>query len=131
MIMRVDHIGIAVHSIEKAREPYEAIGLEVARIMDVPARPVRVAFVHVGDTAVELLEPTSADSEMAAYLEECGEGVHHICFEVDDVDAALAAAKAKGMCLIDEVPRQGASGRIAFLHPSSAHGVRIEFVEKQ
>ncbi len=131
MIKRVDHIGIAVHSIEKAREAYEAIGLEVTRTMDVLTRPLRVAFLPVGDSEVELLEPTSADSDMARYLEECGEGVHHICFEVDDVDAAVAAAKAKGMRLVDEVPRLGASGRIAFLHPSSTHGVRVEFLEKQ
>jgi methylmalonyl-CoA epimerase len=127
----VDHIGIAVHSIEKARMPYETIGLAVTRVMDVPTRPLRVAFLPVGDTEVELLEPTSDDSDMARYLDEHGEGIHHICFEVDDVDAAVAAAKAKGMRLVDEVPRQGASGRIAFLHPSSTHGVRIEFVEKQ
>jgi lactoylglutathione lyase/methylmalonyl-CoA/ethylmalonyl-CoA epimerase len=131
MIKKVDHIGSAVHSIEKAREPYEAIGLVVTRIVDVPTRPLRVAFLPVGDADVELLEPTSADSDVARYLKECGEGIHHICFEVDDVDAAVAAAKAKGMRLVDEVPRQGASGRIAFLHPSSTHGVRIEFVEKQ
>jgi methylmalonyl-CoA epimerase len=131
MITRVDHIGIAVHSIQEAREPYEAIGLTVTRIMDVANRPLKVAFLPIGDTEVELLEPTSADSDMARYLEERGEGIHHICFEVDDVDAAVAAAKAKGMRLLDEEPRQGAAGRIAFLHPSSMHGVRIEFVEKQ
>jgi methylmalonyl-CoA epimerase len=131
MIKKVDHIGIAVHSIETAREPYEALGLVATRVMDVPTRPLRVAFLPIGDTEIELLEPTHADSEMARYLEERGEGIHHICFEVDNIDAAVAAAKAKGMRLVDEVPRQGASGRIAFLHPRSMHGVRIEFVEKQ
>jgi methylmalonyl-CoA epimerase len=130
MIKKVDHIGIAVHSLEEASLPYQVMGLAVTRVADVPGRPLRVAFLPVGDTEVELLQPTSSDADMARFLAERGEGIHHICFEVDDIDAALAAARAGGMKLIDQEPRLGAAGRIAFLDPASAHGVRIEFVQK-
>lgn len=130
MIKKIDHIGIVVHDIEEARQPYEALGLSVERMQGVPNLPIRVAFLPVGDVDIELLQPTAPGGDLALFLAERGEGIHHICFEVEDVDAAVAAAKAMGMQLIDSEPRQGASGRIAFLHPDSANGVLIEFVEK-
>ena len=130
MIKRVDHIGIAVHNLEEASRPFAALGLAVTRVMDVPNRPLRVAFLPLGDTEVELLEPTEPDSDIAHFIEEHGEGIHHICVEVDDIESALQAARTAGMRLVDQTPRLGAVGRIAFLHPESVHGVRIELVQK-
>lgn len=119
-----------MRDLEAAGRSFEALGLVVSRVMEVPNRPLRVAFLPVGNSEVELLEPTEAGSDIARFLREQGEGVHHLCFEVDDIDAALEEARAAGLRLIDQTPRKGASGRIAFLHPESAHGVRIELVEK-
>ncbi len=130
MIKKVDHIGIAVHDIEEARQPYETLGLTVTHVKEVSDQQVKVAFLPVGDTEVELVQPTTADSGVARFLENRGEGVHHLCFEVDDIEATLADLKAQGMRLIDQEPRQGAFGRVVFLHPKSAHGVLIELVEK-
>jgi methylmalonyl-CoA/ethylmalonyl-CoA epimerase len=130
MIKKVDHIGIAVHDIEEARQPYEALGLTVTHVKEVSDQQVKVAFLPVGDTEVELVQPTTADSGVARFLEKRGEGVHHLCFEVDDIEATLADLKEQGMRLIDQEPRQGAFGRVAFLHPRAAHGVLIELVEK-
>jgi len=130
MIKKVDHIGIAVNDIEEARRPYEALGLKVTHVKEVEEQQVRVAFLPVGDTEVELVQPTTADSGVARFLEKRGEGVHHLCFEVEDIEVALAELQAQGMRLIDREPRQGAFGRVAFLHPKSTHGVLIELVEK-
>ena len=130
MIKKVDHIGIAVHDIEEARQPCETLGLTVTHVKEVSDQQVKVAFLPVGDTEVELVQPTTADSGVARFLENRGEGVHHLCFEVDDIEATLADLKAQGMRLIDQEPRQGAFGRVVFLHPKSAHGVLIELVEK-
>lgn len=130
MIKKVDHIGVAVRDIEEARQPYEALGLTVTHVKEVLDQQVKVAFLPVGDTEVELVQPTTADSGVARFLESHGEGVHHLCFEVDDIEATLADLKARGMRLIDQEPRQGAFGRVAFLHPRAAHGVLIELVEK-
>ncbi|MBC7249047.1 MAG: methylmalonyl-CoA epimerase [Anaerolineae bacterium] len=130
MITKVDHIGIAVRDIEEARRLYEALGLKVTHVKEVEEQQVRVAFLPVGDTEVELVQPTTADSGVARFLEKRGEGVHHLCFEVEDIEVALAELQAQGMRLIDREPRQGAFGRVAFLHPKSTHGVLIELVEK-
>lgn len=130
MIKKLDHIGIVVHDIEEARRPYEALGLKVTQVKEVEEQQVRVAFLPIGDTEVELVQPTTADSGVARFLEKRGEGVHHLCFEVEDIEAALAELQAQGMRLIDREPRQGAFGRVAFLHPKSTHGVLIELVEK-
>jgi methylmalonyl-CoA epimerase len=130
MIKKVDHIGIAVRDIEEARQPYEALGLTVTYVKEVSDQQVKVAFLPVGDTEVELVQPTTADSGVSRFLEKRGEGVHHLCFEVEDIEATLADLKARGMRLIDQEPRQGAFGRVAFLHPRAAHGVLIELVEK-
>ena len=130
MIKKLDHIGIVVHDIEEARQAYEALGLTVTHVKEVPNQQVKVAFLPVGDTELELVQPTTADSGVVRFLEKCGEGIHHICFEVEDIEATLADLKARGMRLIDREPRQGAFGRVAFLHPKSTHGVLIELVEK-
>ncbi|HIC93513.1 MAG TPA: methylmalonyl-CoA epimerase [Anaerolineae bacterium] len=131
MLKKVDHIGIVVRSIEEALRVYrDALGLPLTRVQEVPEQQVRIAFLPVGDCEVELVEPTAADSGVARFLERRGEGLHHICFEVDDIEAALRDLAAKGLRPIDKEPRRGAIGRVAFLHPKSAHGVLIELVEK-
>ena len=99
--------------------------------MEVPDQKVEVAFLPIGESNIELVQPTSDDTGIAKYLEKRGEGIHHICIEVDDIEAALARLKAHEVQLIDEAPRQGAHGRVAFIHPKGAHGVLIELVEHE
>ena len=131
MIKKIDHIAIIVRSIEEALQVYEgALGLELTEVEEVPEQAVRVAFLPVGESKLELVEPLTTDSGVAKFLEKRGEGMHHICLEVDDIEAALQDLAAQGVRLIDEQPRQGAHGRVAFLHPKSAHGVLIELIEK-
>ena len=131
MMKKIDHIAIAVHNIEEALQAYEgALGLELADVGEVSEQAVRVAFLPMGESALELVEPLTSGSGVAKFLEKRGEGIHHICFEVGDIEAALQDLAAKGVRLIDEQPRQGAHGRIAFLHPKSTHGVLIELIEK-
>jgi methylmalonyl-CoA/ethylmalonyl-CoA epimerase len=106
------------------------LGLSCEHIEEVASQRVRVAFLPVGDTRLELLEPTAADSPVARFLEKRGEGLHHLAFEVDTVQGALEGARGRGLRLIDEAPRLGARGcMVAFLHPSSCHGVLVEFIE--
>ena len=131
MIKKVDHSAIAVRNIEEALQTYEgALGLELTDVKEVPEQAVRVAFLPVGESEIELVEPLTSDSGAAKFLEKRGEGLHHVCFEIDDIEAALRDLAARGIRLIDEQPRQGAHGRVAFLHPQSAHGVLIELIEK-
>jgi methylmalonyl-CoA/ethylmalonyl-CoA epimerase len=131
MIKKIDHIGIVVHNTEEALQVYEgALGLRLTDVEEVPEQAVRVAFLSVGESKLELVEPTTAHSGVAKFLEKRGEGIHHICFEVNDIEATLQDLAAQGIRLIDEQPRQGAHGRVAFLHPKSAHGVLIELIEK-
>jgi methylmalonyl-CoA epimerase len=120
-----------VCSIEEALETYEkALGLELADVKETPEDAVKVAFLPVGESEIELVEPLANNSGVAKFLEKQGEGLHHICLEVDDIKAALQDLATKGVQLIDEQPRQGAHGRVAFLHPKSTHGVLIELIEK-
>ncbi len=131
MIKKIDHIAIVVHNIEEALQVYEGtLGLELAEVEEVPEQAVRIAFLPVGESELELVEPLSTDSGVAKFLEKRGEGLHHICLEVDDIEAALQDLAAQGIRLIDKQPRRGAHGRVAFLHPKSAHGVLIELIEK-
>ncbi|MBM3134406.1 MAG: methylmalonyl-CoA epimerase [Chloroflexi bacterium] len=131
MIKKIDHIGIAVKSIEAALPAYtQGLGLVVRHVQDVPDQQVRIAFLPAGETDIELVEPTSETSGVARFLENRGEGIHHLCLEVDDIAAALAQLAAQGMALIDKKPRQGAEGLIAFVHPKALHGVLIELVQK-
>lgn len=127
---RIDHIGIAVRSIDEAGRFYrETLGLAVGSREDLPDDGVAVAFAPVGDTRIELLEPLTPDGHIARFLERRGEGIHHIAFAVPDVAQALEDAEAAGYMPIDKVPRPGAHGsRIAFLHPKNTHGVLIELV---
>lgn len=132
MITRIDHIGIAVQNIQDARAFFEdALGMKLERVESEEGGRTQVAFLPVGTSDVELVEPQDADSGLAKFLAKRGEGVHHICFEVDDIDAALVRLKEHGAQLIDETPRENARGqRYAFVHPKSAHGVLIELYEK-
>jgi methylmalonyl-CoA/ethylmalonyl-CoA epimerase len=126
---RLAHIGIAVRSLETILPFYrDVLGLEDAPLDD--ADGARIAGLTAGDTLVELLEPALPDSPIAKFIEKRGPGIHHLCFAVPDLDAALARCRTAGLRLIDETPRLGAEGkRIAFLHPSSTAGVLIELTE--
>jgi methylmalonyl-CoA/ethylmalonyl-CoA epimerase len=127
----LDHIGIAVKSLDAAKI-YEALGLSMGHIETVATQGVRTAFLPVGQSSIELLEPTGPDSAVAKFIEKRGEGIHHICFRVDDIEAHLERLKAEGYRLINEAPVPGAHGcRVAFLHPAAGNGVLIELSEKQ
>jgi methylmalonyl-CoA epimerase len=128
MKVTIDHIGIAVSNIADALAFYrDALGLEVEPPEDVPSQGVRAHFIPAGAAAIELLEATSDDSPIAKYVAKRGPGIHHITLRVDDIAAALARLKARGVRLIDDAPRPGAHGSlVAFIHPSSAHGVLVE-----
>lgn len=126
----LDHIGIAVRSIEAAKV-YEALGLSVDHVETVESQGVKTAFLSVGDSHLELLEPTGPDSPVAKFIEKRGEGIHHICLRVDDIDAHLARLESAGFRLINQSAVPGAHGcRVAFLHPSAGNGVLIELSEK-
>jgi methylmalonyl-CoA/ethylmalonyl-CoA epimerase len=131
-VLKVDHIGIAVKSIDEAKKLYhDLLGLPHAGNETVQEQKVTTAFFPVGDTEVELLESTAPDGPIAKYLEKRGEGVQHIAFRVDNIEEALAELKGKGIQLIDEKPRKGAGGaRIAFLHPKSTYGVLVELCQR-
>lgn len=128
---RIDHIGIAVTDLEDALAPYvEGLGLQVAHREEVPTQKVQVAMLPLGETKIELLEPTSGDSPIAKFLERKGPGIHHIALAVEDIDAALARMAAADVRMIDTEPRPGAGGtRVAFAHPKAFNGVLIELVE--
>lgn len=128
MKARLDHIGIAVSNLDAALAFYrDALGLEIEPPEEVPSQNVRAHFVPVGEPALELLEATSSDSAIARYIERRGPGLHHITLRVDDIRAALATLKDKGVRLVDQEPRTGAEGAlVAFVHPSAAHGVLVE-----
>ncbi len=130
---KIEHIGIAVKSIEESKKFYEnVLGLECYLVEDVPDQKVRTAFFLVGDTKIELLESTEPDGPVAKFIVKRGEGIHHIAFAVDDLEESLNKADAEGIELIDEKPRPGAEGMsIAFLHPSSTSGVLTEFCRKK
>ena len=128
---KIDHLGVAVTSIEGAMDVYRALGLSETRREEVPSQQVTAAFLPVGESWIELLEPTSPDSPVAKFLARRGEGIHHVCFAVENLDAVLADLGARGFRLIQAAPVAGAGGkRVAFLHPEAGHGVLIELSEK-
>ena len=128
--MKLDHIGIVVRDIQAALQVYQqALGLPLHATAELADQQVRVAFLPIGESNIELVQPTTDDSGVARYLANRGEGIHHICIEVEDIEAALAQLEAHDVPLIDQVPRQGAHGRVAFVHPKGAHGVLVELVE--
>ena len=129
--MKINHLGIATKRIDEALAFWaDALGLEAVHTETVEDQKVRVAMLPIGDTRIELLEPTSDDSPISKFIEKRGGGIHHIAVEVDDIEATLARLKAGGVRLIDETPRKGAEGcLVAFVHPSSANGVLLELVQ--
>lgn len=129
--MKINHLGIATKGIDEALGFWsDALGLENVHTEVVEDQKVRVAMLPVGESRIELLEPTSDDSPISKFLEKRGGGIHHIAVEVEDIEASLAKLKEKGMRLIDESPRIGAEGcLVAFVHPSSANGVLLELVQ--
>lgn len=133
MVSKVDHVGIAVSNLDEAVKLYkDVLGLELHGVEVVEEQKVKVAFLPVGDTEVELLESTSPEGPIARYIEAKGQGIQHIAFQVDNIETALEEMKSKGIRLIDEKPRYGAGGaKIAFLHPKSTNGVLIELCERK
>jgi methylmalonyl-CoA/ethylmalonyl-CoA epimerase len=129
--LKIDHLGVAVPSLDRAIAAYEALGFRVEKTHDIPTEKVRAAFLPVGESHLELLEPTDPSSAIARFLEKRS-GLHHVCVLVDDLDAALAGMKARGVPLLDEKPRVGAGGcRVAFVHPKGAGGVLLELKEQE
>lgn len=132
MVEKVDHIGIAVKDLEKALKFYEEIlGLKCEGTEVVEEQKVKVAFLPMGDTEVELLESTEPNGPIAKYIEKRGEGIQHIAYRVDNIEKAIEEMKEKGIRMIDEKPRYGAGGaKIAFAHPKDTYGVLIELCER-
>jgi methylmalonyl-CoA epimerase len=132
MLEKIDHIGIAVRSIDQAKPFFEKVlGLECEGEEVVESQKVKTAFFAVGEVHIELLEPTSDDSPIAKFLENKGEGIHHIAYKTDDIENQLTRAKEGGCRLIHETPITGAGGKqVAFLHPKSTYGVLMEFCSK-
>jgi len=131
VITGIEHIGIAVNKIDEALQFFENIlGLKLEKARTVEAQKVKIAFLHVGKTKIELLEPTGKEGAVARFLEKRGEGIHHIAFRVTNIEDMLKQLKEKGITLIDEKPHIGAEGgKIAFLHPKSTRSVLIELCE--
>ena len=130
MLRKIHHIGIVVRNLEDAYGFYrDTLGLPVHKVAVVEDQGVKAALLTIGNSEIELLEPINSNGGVAKFLERRGEGLHHICFETDDVAAELAATKAKGIELIDQSPRQGLAGMICFLHPRANHGVLIEYAQ--
>ncbi|MGQ9565296.1 MAG: methylmalonyl-CoA epimerase [Candidatus Bathyarchaeales archaeon] len=132
MIKGVDHIGVAVNNLTEALAIYEKVlGLKPEKVTVLEPQKIKIAFIKVGDTKIELLEPLSKESPIAKFLEKRGEGIQHIALKVDGIEDMLKAMKNKGVTLIDETPRKGAEGgKIAFIHPQSLKSVLIELCEK-
>jgi methylmalonyl-CoA epimerase len=131
VIERIDHIGVAVRSVEQHLALYrDVLGLAGVHTEDVPTENARVGFIPIGESEIELLEPTSDDGVLARFIEKRGEGIHHLAVRVDDCAATLRKLKAAGVRTVDDTPRPGARGtRVGFVHPSATGGVLLELVE--
>ncbi|MFQ6050773.1 MAG: methylmalonyl-CoA epimerase [Candidatus Hydrothermarchaeota archaeon] len=132
MIKKIQHIGVAVKDLKSAMDFYEnVLGLKVKHVEVIEDQKVKVAFIPIGETNIELLEATEEDSPVARHIEKRGEGLHHIALAVDDIEKVLEDVRNKGVTLIDEKPRIGAhNDKIAFLHPKSTYKVLLELVEE-
>jgi len=129
---RVHHVAVVVRDLDAAVGFYrDTLGMPLELVLPVPSDQVRIGFLTVGESRIELVEPTSDDTGVARFLAARGEGFHHVCFEVPDVAATLDELAAAGVELIDRAPRAGADGPVAFIHPRSAHGVLVELVEAE
>jgi len=134
MPKRIDHVAIIVRNIEQALAFYrDTLGIMPSEIKEVPTEQVRIAFLPMGGpggSEIELIEPTTPDSSLTKFLERRGEGLHHICLEVDNIDAALVEMQEKGAPVLDKQPRIAAEGRVIFIHPKGTNGVLLELVER-
>ena len=130
MLKKIHHVGIVVRNLEESYAFYrDTLGLPVHKVATVEDQGVKAALLTIGNSEIELLEPINQNGGVAKFLERRGEGIHHICFETDDVAAELAATKAKGIEVIDQTPRKGLAGMICFLHPRANHGVLVEYAQ--
>ena len=127
---RIHHVAVIVRSLDAALPFYrDLLGLELEQVMDIETDRVKIAFLGVGESKIELVEPTDDTTGVARFLESRGEGFHHVCFEVPDLAEELTRLGIEGIELIDMAPRRGAEGPVAFLHPRSCHGVLVELIE--
>ena len=129
-IKKINHVAIVVKDIDESLKFWEtALGLKLHHLEEVPSQASKVAFIPVGESEIELVQPTTEDSGMAAYLEKRGEGMHHLCVEVDDIEAKMQELKNAGVRLINDVPQVLPGRKMAFIHPKSANGVLVELYE--
>ncbi len=129
-IGRIHHLAVVVRDLEETLALYHgALGLELETVLPIPSDRVRIGFLPVGEVKIELVEPTDDTTGVARFLEAKGEGFHHVCFEVPDIQVALDRLAAAGLQLIDIEARKGAEGPVAFIHPKSCHGVLVELIE--
>lgn len=129
-IKKINHVAIVVKDIDESLKFWAtALGLELHHVEDVPSQASKVAFIPVGESEIELVQPTTEESGMAAYLEKRGEGMHHLCIEVDDIEAKMQELKDAGIRLINDVPQVLPGRKMAFIHPKSASGVLVELYE--
>ncbi len=129
-VKKINHVAIVVRDIEESLKFWEtAMGLKLDHIEEVPSQASKVAFIPVGDSEIELVQPTTADSGMAAYLEKRGEGMHHLCVEVEDIEAKIQELREAGVRLINETPQVLPGRKMAFIHPKSTSGVLVELYE--
>jgi methylmalonyl-CoA/ethylmalonyl-CoA epimerase len=127
---RIHHVAVVVRDLDHALQVYrDRLGLSVESVQEIPSDGVRIAFLPTGESRLELVQPTDGTTGVARYLERHGEGFHHVCYEVDRLADTLTRLSAEGLELIDTVPRRGAEGPVAFLHPRSFHGVLVELIE--
>ncbi len=135
MPKRIDHVAIIVHNIDQALAFYrDILGITPREIRDVPTEQVRIAFLPLGGpdgSEIELIEPTTSDSSLVKFLEKRGEGLHHICLEVDDIETSLQEMQERGAPVLDQRPRIAAEGRAIFVHPKGTNGVLLELLEKK
>lgn len=125
----VSHIGIAVKDLKEASRAYSALGASASPVHHMP--DMDAIMLAVGDSHLELMSPTSPEGPVGKFIESRGEGIHHLCFEVDDIDKEIAALTAQGVRMVDKVARQGIEGKVAFIHPKAMNGVLIELLEKK
>ncbi len=129
-INKINHVAIVVRDIGESLKFWEtALGLELHHVEEVPSQASKVAFIPIGDSEIELVQPTTEDSGMAAYLEKRGEGMHHLCIEVDDIEAKMQELKDAGVRLINDTPQVLPGRKMAFIHPKAASGVLVELYE--
>ena len=131
MIKRIDHVSIAVKNLDEALGVFKAVfGLESVHQEEIPDQGVKAALIKIGDGEIELVEPIDPEGGVAKFIERRGEGIHHICLEVDNIDEELKSLAAKGVDLIDKQPRKGLAGMIGFVHPKATKGVLVELAQK-